>query len=89
METFMTWFALALCVGLLLYGIAGLQTGKVEAMSYAMFTKSNYTGKKAKWLSIAWIIFGGLGTIAFGGHLLGIKWLAPLYDVAKSIMDSN
>lgn len=85
----MTCFALALCGGLLMYGVAGLQSGKVEASSYALFTKKEYTGSSAKWLSIAWIIVGGLGTVAFAGHLLGIKWLAPLYDAAKSILNSN
>ncbi len=83
----LNWLGLALSVALMIYGIVGLQTGSVKASSYAFLNdEKNYTGTKAKVLAIAWIVFGLLGTLAYGGFLLKIKALIPLHDFVFQVM---
>jgi hypothetical protein len=90
MREFINWFALLLAIALTIYGIVGLQSGQVSVTSYAFNEKpSNVGGKKALVLSIAWIIVGLLGTVAFGGHLLGIAAVAPIYDVFMGLIKSD
>lgn len=72
-----------------LYGIMGLQTGEVTGQSMAFYTKQTYTGKKASMLSIAWILYGLLGTVAFGGHLAGLRPAAPLYNFFMDMLKSG
>lgn len=88
-QAVLNWLALLLSVGLFMYGVSGFLSGKVKASSYAFMTESTYTGTKAKLLAVAWVIFGTIGIIAFGGHLLGIQAVAPLYDVATSFLNSD
>ncbi len=88
MQTFINWFALLLSIAFCIYGVIGWQSGSVKASSYALNTTSTYSGKKAVALSIVWIVVGLLGTAAFGGHILGIKALAPLYQIFDDIIKS-
>ncbi len=77
----LNWLGLGLSVALTIYGVIGLRTGSVKASSYAFLNnEKKYTGTQAKVLSISWIVFGVLGTVAFGGFLLKIKELMPFHD---------
>lgn len=89
LQDFINWFALLLAVALTGYGIVGLATGQVTASSYAFLTKESFVGNKAKILSIAWVVVGLFGTAVFGGHLLGIQVVSPLYDFCMSLLSSN
>jgi hypothetical protein len=80
---------LVLSIVLTLYGVMGLQTGEVTGQSMAFYTKQTYTGKKASMLSIAWIVCGLLGTVAFGGHLAGFRPAAPLYNFFMDMLKSG
>ena len=77
----LNWLGLALSVALTIYGIVGFQTGTVKASNYAFLNvEKKYSGTQAKILSISWIVFGLLGTVAFGGFLLKIQALMPFHD---------
>jgi hypothetical protein len=89
LQDIINWFALILAVALTVIGIIGFKTGQVTAASYAFMNKEHVSGTKARVLSIAWIVFGLLGTAIFGGHLLGITAVAPLYDLCMSLLKSN
>lgn len=82
-------FALVLAVVLTGYGVIGLTTGRVTASSYALGTKSAVTGNKALILATLWTLFGLIGTLVFGGHMLGVKQIDPLYDFVVSMLKSN
>lgn len=89
LQNAINWMGLLLSVGLTIYGAVGLKSGKVTASSYALNTESTYTGKKAVFLAVCWLLLGLVGTTAFAGHMLGIKQVAPLYDFVEDLLKSD
>jgi len=88
-KAILNWLGLGLSLALTIYGIVGLRTGSVKASSYAFLNdEKKYSGTGAKILSISWIVFGLLGTAAYGGFLLKIKELMPLHDFVFQMMGS-
>ncbi|MBS1955219.1 MAG: hypothetical protein JST89_13615 [Cyanobacteria bacterium SZAS-4] len=87
--TILNWLGLALSLGLTGYGVVGISSGTVKASSYAfMNDEKTFSGTRAKLLSISWIVFGLLGTVAFGGFIMKIKALTPLHDFVFQMMGS-
>lgn len=85
----LNWLGLALSVALTGYGIVGFLSGTVKASSYAFLNnEKQYSGTRAKILAISWVVFGVVGTMAFGGFLLKIKELMPLHDFVYQMMSS-
>ncbi len=83
----LNWLGLALSLGLTGYGVVGLRSGTVKASSYAFLNdEKTFSGTRAKILSTSWIVFGLLGTLAFGGFIMKIQALTPLHDFVFQMM---
>ena len=89
LENLINWLALLIGVVLLIYGIAGIATGRVTGSSYAFNTNKSYTGTKALVLSCCWVVAGLIDIVAFGGHMLGIPQASFLYDFCMSLLKSG
>ena len=77
-------FGLLFSVGFLACGALGILRGRVS-----IWNAKAASGPGAIGLSIIWILVGILGTVAFGGAMLGIKEVMPLYNAVKPFMNRN
>lgn len=77
---------LLIAIGFIAYGIAGVVSGKATGSSMAFYTKKEYSGTGARVLASVWILLGLILLAAFGGHMLGIAAVAPLYDFCTQVM---